>query len=168
MVGQGSAAPSIVTTTISWTEKLKGVVGRYNAGRYWCNQCRISGDIVSYLMDFRGHSYPDVLDFIEGKPVTPSGIPVKEREVVELNHRWVNSSLQFVVQCNQRLNREVGSGPILIVKTTSSLFLLTSHFLLFLERYQAWHFGYSNVKMSSLTLLQLLQHYYNNTIAIKN
>ncbi len=87
---------------------------RYNAGRYWRNQCRISSDIVSYLMNFRGYSYPDVLNFMKGKPVTPSGIPVKEREVVELNHRWVNSSLQLVVQCNQRLNRDTAIQEVLL------------------------------------------------------
>lgn len=81
--------------------------GRYNAGKYWCNQCRISGDIVTYLMEFRNYSYPDVLEFLQGKPVNPSSIfPAKEREVVEYNYKWARSSLDFVIQCNKRLNND--------------------------------------------------------------
>lgn len=83
--------------------------GRYNAGKYWCNQCKTSGDVISYLIDFRHYTYPDAIEFMGGKNLShtssPTVLPGKERAVIQYDHQWHKSSYEFVTRCNKNLDR---------------------------------------------------------------
>lgn len=46
--------------------------GRHACGRYWCRQCRQSGDLIDYLQKIQGQTYQQALDVLGIDTPTPT------------------------------------------------------------------------------------------------
>ena len=78
--------------------------GRYNAGRYWCNQCHISGDIISYLIDIRNLTYTEALEFLSGQTVTTaSETPIKQKEFICLIIKAIDCVFSKIKICKMKI-----------------------------------------------------------------
>jgi DNA polymerase I-like protein with 3'-5' exonuclease and polymerase domains len=89
---------------------------KQGSGRFWCRQCKKSGDRITYLMDYRKESYPNACALlgikpkpktysILSKPKAPNGsfTPWKPYPIKYPSRDWQTQARFFVFQVRDKL-----------------------------------------------------------------
>ena len=88
-------------------------------GRYWCRQCRIQGDAIQYLRDFKNMGYREACKFLSIEPrannssssarVTTAA-QWKPRILEQPKETWQDKAASFAGQAVENLNGEIPKG----------------------------------------------------------
>ena len=85
-----------------------------NRGRYWCRQCKKSGDAIQYLRDYKGMDYHSACRelALEPKNYKNVGEPIRmntnwvPRQKEDPGAQWKMEGREFVKRCKNNLNGE--------------------------------------------------------------
>jgi DNA primase len=72
-----------------------------NLDRYWCRQCKVAGDAISFCREFMNMSFRDAKTRVNGMEVPP--LDHEKVETENLSKSWNGKAEEFVDGCHQRL-----------------------------------------------------------------
>lgn len=76
--------------------------------RFKCFGCAISGDVIDFIIKFKGLSFRDALNYLNisgDRPIKPNAQKTKRRELVNKFHEWCCNYTKYLCEMLRLCNR---------------------------------------------------------------